>query len=100
MNSIAQESDTISIKSLSFSYNELIGDVGATIITQKIPASISELGLVGCAISDKGETVILNWMRTAQYLQMICIENNNFSDKLRKEFSISKKENPEKIVVF
>mgnify|MGYP001100774535 FL=1 len=50
MNSIAQESDAISIKSLSFSYNELIVDVGATIITQKIPASISELGLVGCAI--------------------------------------------------
>ena len=100
MDNITQESDAIPIKSISFSYNLHIGDVGAILIAKKLPGSMSELGLVGCGITDKGGTEILNWMRTSQNLQMICIENNKFSDQLKKEFSIFKKENPEKIVVF
>ena len=91
---------TIHIKSISFSYNELIGDVGATLIAKKIPSSICEIGLVDCGIGDKGGAEILNWMRKSHNLQMICVEQNNFSDKLKMEFNIFKKENPKIMVVY
>jgi len=92
--------NNIYITSISFSYNQLIGDVGATLIAKKIPSSICEIGLVDCGIGDKGGAEILNWMRKSLNLQMICIEQNNFSDKLRMEFNIFKKENPKIMVVY
>jgi hypothetical protein len=100
MNIIEQESDGVCIKSISFSYNQRIGDVGATLIAKKIPTSISEIGLVECGIGDKGGNEILNWMRKSQNLQMICIEKNDFSEKLKMEFNIFKKENPKIIVMY
>ena len=99
-NIIEQENDNIYIKSISFSYNQLIGDVGATLIAKKLPHSIDEIGLVDCGIGDKGGAEILNWMRKSQNLQMICIEQNNFSEKLKMEFSIFKKENPKVMVIY
>ncbi|MFT4661753.1 MAG: hypothetical protein ACI8XB_002034 [Patiriisocius sp.] len=100
MNVIEQEKDNIHIKSISFSYNQLIGNVGVTLIAKKLPHSISEIGLVDCGISDQGGTEILNWMQKSNSLQMICMEQNNFSDTLKKAFRIFKKENPNIIVVY
>ncbi len=88
------------IKSISFSYNHLIGDMGATLIAKSLPSSISEIGLVDCGIGDKGGTEILNWMKISPQLRMICIEQNNFSDKLKMGFKVFKKDNPRIIVVF
>ena len=99
-NIIEQDVDRVFIKSISFSYNQLIGDVGATLIAKKTPSSLSEMGLVDCGIGDKGGTEILNWMKKSQNLQMICIENNNFSDQLKKQFNIFKRENPKILVVY
>jgi len=90
----------IFIKSISYSYNPLIGDAGATLIAKKLPSSISEIGLVDSGIEDKGGTEILNWMRKSVNLKMICIEQNNFSDKLKMEFNIFKNENPKIMVVY
>lgn len=99
-NIIEQENDKVYLKSISFSYNQLIGDAGATLIANKLPYSIYEIGLVDCGIGDKGGDEILNWMRKSHSLQMICIEQNNFSDKLKMEFNIYKKENPKVMVVY
>lgn len=92
--------NTICVKSISFSFNPLIGDVGATLIANKIPASIDEIGLVDCGIGDIGGAEILKWMRKSSKLQMICIEQNNFSNKLKMEFNIFQKENPSIMVVY
>jgi hypothetical protein len=99
-NIIEQENDNIYILSISFSHNQLIGDVGAILIAKKIPHSIYEIGLVDCGISDNGGYEILNWMRKSNNLQMICIEQNNFSDKLKMEFNIFRRENPKVMVVY
>lgn len=99
-NIIEKENGATFIKSISFSYNQLIGDTGATLIAKKIPSSIYEIGLVECGIGDKGGAEILNLMRKSENLQMICIEKNNFSDKLKNEFNIFKKENPQITVVY
>jgi hypothetical protein len=88
------------IKSISFSYNVGIGDIGATLIAKKIPSSVSEIGLVDCGIGDKGGAEILHWMRTSHNLQMICMEQNKFSDKLKMEFNSFKKEHPNIMVVY
>lgn len=47
---LAQEKDDNGdfIKSISFSYNQLIGDTGATVIAKSLPSSICEIGLVDC----------------------------------------------------
>jgi hypothetical protein len=87
------------IKSISFSYNHLIGDTGAIAIARSLPYSVCEIGLVDCGIGDKGGTEILNWMKTSPQLQMICIEQNNFSDKLKMEFKVFKNTNPKIMVV-
>lgn len=88
------------IKSISFSYNNLIGDIGATVLARSLLSSICEIGLVDCGINDKGGTEILNWVKTLPNLTMICIEQNNFSEKLKMEFKVFKKENPRITVVF
>jgi len=87
------------IKSISFSYNNLIGDIGATVLARSLPSSICEIGLVDCGIGDKGGTEMLNWIKTSPKLKMICIEQNNFSDRLKMEFKVFKKNNPKIMVV-
>jgi hypothetical protein len=88
------------ITSISFSYNHRLGDLGVTHIIKSLPASVSEIGLVNCGIGDKGGYEILHWMKATPNLQMICMEQNNFSDTLQTEFNIFKKENPTIMVIF
>jgi hypothetical protein len=40
------------IKSISLSYNHLMGDSGVIAIVESLPLSIGEIGLVDCGISD------------------------------------------------
>ena len=87
------------LKSISFSYNHLIADQGTKLIIQSLPLSMTEIGLVACGIGDKGGRAVLNWMTTATQLQMICMEQNNFSDTLKAEINIFKQNNPQIMVV-
>jgi hypothetical protein len=54
---------------------------------------------VDCGIRDVGGVEILNWMRRATDLQMICVEQNNFSEKLRLEFNQFSIANPQVFIV-
>lgn len=74
------------LKSISFSYNILLGDTGAIALANNLPNYLCEIGLVNCGISDIGGIEILNWIKTSTNLQMICIEQNHFSEKLKLEF--------------
>ena len=95
---LQQGKDAARIDSISFSYN-LIGDAGAIDLAQSLPLSVSEIGLVGCEIGDQGGKAILNWMQNTSNLQMICIEQNNFSECVKKEYNTFKKDYPEVLVV-
>ena len=92
------KSDDI-ITSISFSYNPLIGDLGTTALIKSLPSSIREIGCVGCGIGDIGGKEILSWMQTSTHLQMICMEQNNFSDTLKTKFRAFNINNPKIIVV-
>jgi hypothetical protein len=78
-NSLQEENN---IQSISFSYNA-IGDLGTIALLEKLPKSITEIGLVNCNITDNGGIELLNWMKNAPQLQMVCIEQNNFSAELK-----------------
>ena len=79
-------SDDHELKSISFSYNTLLGDIGAMALAKNLPNQLKELGLVNCGISDVGGIELLKWMKTATQLQMICMEQNHFSESLKAAF--------------
>lgn len=89
-----------SIHSIGFSYNHLLGDLGAIALAKNLPASIAEIGLVDCGITDAGGVEILNWMRNATNLKMICMEQNNFSESLKTELSNFSTANAQIIIVY
>ncbi len=88
------------IKSISFSYNTLMGDAGATALAKSLPTSLSEIGLVECGIGDNGGRAILNVVKRLPQLKMICIEQNKFSDQLKMEYEAFGQANPKITVVF
>ncbi|MFK7908762.1 MAG: hypothetical protein AB8B69_26775 [Chitinophagales bacterium] len=97
---LKQEGNQQPLKSISFSYNPLLGDAGAVALAKNLPKSVCEIGLVGCGIGDIGGIEILHWMKNAPKLQMICMEQNSFSEKLRFEFKKFRADNPYVLVVF
>ncbi len=74
------------IRSISFSYNYLLGDRGAIALAKALPYSICEIGLVNCGIGDSGGRELLKWAKNAEHLRMLCIEQNDFSENLKMEF--------------
>ena len=97
-NMLQQRSSSNPVRSISFSYNAL-GDEGAIAFANSFPHSITEVGLVGCAIGDTGGLAMLNWAKTSKQLRMICIEQNSFSDALKREYRQFSKEHPQILVV-
>ena len=78
-------SELARLVSFSLSYN-VIGDEGANTLATCLPATLTELGLVGCSIGDQGGAAMLEWAKHANGLRMICIEDNSMSDQMRKQF--------------
>ncbi len=100
--SVIKEIDSIEhsiIDSISFSYNDSLKDEGAITLIKSLPPSIRELGLVDCGIGEAGGQELLNWVKRAPNLKMICAELNSFSDKLKSDFRKFSIQNPQIIVV-
>ncbi|MGB0430108.1 MAG: hypothetical protein ACPGLV_06505 [Bacteroidia bacterium] len=90
----AAPSQLASITSISFSYNSIIGNLGAIQLASCLPYTISEIGLVGCGIGNAGAEALLTWMSKAQKLKMVCIEQNAFTWPMQQKFRTFKTENP------
>ena len=73
--------------SLSLSYNNRVGNEGASALAQSIPSSLEEIGLVGCGIGDAGGEHLLTWAKQSENLKMICFEGNYFSENLKERFA-------------
>lgn len=91
--------EALSLRSLSLSFNPKIGDAGALAIARSLPRTLCELGLVDCGIEDRGGEALLQWAQQASRLQMICIEDNRFSQKLRAQFEALAQRNRNLLVV-
>ncbi len=74
------------IDSFSLSYNNEIGNTGATAIAKALPRTLRELGMVGCNIGEQGGRTLLQWAANATDLRVICVEDNQFSTQLKDQF--------------
>jgi hypothetical protein len=79
------DEDMYQLKTLSFSYNNL-GDEAVSYLITSMPQNLSELGLVGCSITDTGGKELLGWLKKTSDLKLLCIENNKFTANLKTEF--------------
>lgn len=74
------------LRSCSMSYNPGLTDGGVVVLAQAFPPTLTELGLVDCAIGDVGGAALLRWGKKAVGLRMICVEGNRFSARIRQGF--------------
>tara|TARA_R110002110_G_scaffold85816_2_gene223488 strand:+ start:72440 stop:72850 length:411 start_codon:yes stop_codon:yes gene_type:complete len=87
------------LQSFSVSYNPDIEDEGAIALAQSMPRNIRDLGLVGCDLGDAGGAALLEWVNSAAGLQMICIEQNRFSDQLKQQFVALREKDKSMVVI-
>lgn len=82
------------IRSFSVSYNPLLGDDGTVALAKSLPVNISEIGFVGCKIGSEGGDALLKWANQSTSLNMICVEENSFTSRIKAEFRKLKDERP------
>ena len=99
MEIVTESNANRSIKSISFSYNQLLGDDGTITIINNLPNTVNEIGLVDCGIGDCGGKIILKKIKNLTNLKMLCIEQNNFSDLIKQEFKTFSSKNPQILIV-
>lgn len=87
------------LRSFSMSYNPDLTDTGVVALTRAFPPTLTELGLVACSIGDEGGAALLRWGKRAVGLQMICVEGNHFSVRIRQRFASLAQERPDLLVV-
>lgn len=87
------------LRSFSMSYNPGLTDTGVVALALALPHTVTELGLVECAIGDEGGTALLRWCKEVTALQMICVEGNNFSSSIRQGFTALAQTRPHLLVV-
>jgi hypothetical protein len=87
------------LRSFSASYNPDLTDAGVVALAEAFPATMTELGLVGCSIGDAGGLAILSWARTAAGTRMICVEANDFSANVKSDFAQLGRESSSLLVV-
>jgi hypothetical protein len=75
------------LRSFSASYNPDLTDAGVIALSAAFPLTMSDLGLVGCGIGDRGDLGVLSWAQNAASPRMICIEENDLSLDVRAQFS-------------
>lgn len=91
--------ETPALRSFSMSYNPGLTDAGVVVLAQAFPPTLTELGLVDCAIGDEGGVALLRWGKEAVGLRMICVEGNRFSARIRQEFASLAQEKTNLLVV-
>lgn len=74
------------LQSFSVSYNPSLGDEGVAVLIHSLPQTVSEIGLVGCGISDIGGQALLKWTSDNTQLNMICVEDNEISESTKMQF--------------
>jgi hypothetical protein len=87
------------LRSFSMSYNPDLTDAGVVLLAQSFPPTLTELGLVDCAIGDVGGAALLSWAKKAVGLRMICVEGNRFSARIRQEFASLAQEKTSLLVI-
>lgn len=91
---------SVPLKTVTFSYNDLLGDEGAIALADNLPRSLRELELIDCGIGDFGGRALLQWMNESRTIQTVCIEANDFSKEMKDAFRTFSDKNQHILVVF
>jgi len=75
-----------SLQSFSMSYNPNLRNKGALSLAQALPTTLTEIGLVGCGLTDDGGEALITWSAKAPKLHWLCVEQNTFSEETRDRF--------------
>jgi hypothetical protein len=86
------------LHSVSLSYNNLSDQV-MMIFLKALPPTLTELGLVQCGLSDTGGEALVAWASGAAKLQMLCVEQNAFSQPIKEQLSALGQQRPGLLVV-
>jgi hypothetical protein len=70
--------------SFSLSHNPAVTDAAIERLVCAFPASITEVGLVDCALGDIAGQALIIWAKAAPALRMLCVERNRFSPDIRE----------------
>ena len=84
--------EQLSLRSFSSSYNPGIGELGAVALINSLPPTLSEIGMVGCSLSDESGEALLDWVQNASSIRMICVEGNAYSPQMRQRISDLRKD--------
>ncbi|MGJ8535132.1 MAG: twin-arginine translocation signal domain-containing protein [Alphaproteobacteria bacterium] len=84
--------EQLSLRSFSSSYNPGIGELGAVALINSLPPTLSEIGMVGCSLSDESGGALLDWVQNASSIRMICVEGNAYSPQMRQRISDLRKD--------
>ncbi|MFT6103975.1 MAG: hypothetical protein ACJA1E_000390 [Paracoccaceae bacterium] len=87
------------LRSFSVSYNPGIGDAGASALLAALPASVTEIGMVGCGLRDASGQTLLDWTQQARNITMICVEGNEYSPQMRDRISNLRQARPGLFIV-
>ena len=75
------------VRSFSISYNPGIGESGAIALINSLPTTVTEIGMVGCGLTDQSGIALLAWAERAVSLRMLCVEDNNYSAEMRQRIA-------------
>ena len=75
---------TLRLDALSVSYNPRIQVGGATALLEGLPSHLTELGMVGCSLNDQLEPAITLFLSRSEHLRLICVEENEFSLRVKR----------------
>ena len=89
----------IQLKSFSISYNPDIKSTGAAAILIAPPNHLAELGMVECNLNDGAAPHLIEFIKRAKGLKMVCLEQNRFSPRIKKEISSLKEQNIEYTII-
>lgn len=80
---IVHEDSTLRLTSFSVSYNPRIRIGGAIALLESLPSHLTELGMVGCSLNDELEPAITLFLSRSENLRLICVEENDFSLRVK-----------------
>lgn len=77
------EDSSLRLNSFSVSYNPRIQMGGAIALLEVLPSHLTEFGMVGCSLNDELEPAITLFLSRSENLRLICVEENDFSPRVK-----------------
>ena len=87
------------LQSFSMSYNPKLRNEGVLSLVNSLPASVTQIGLVGCGIGDPGAEALITWVTKAPKLRMLCVEQNALSSAAKAQLLKISEQRPHLLVV-